>query len=87
MNTIDNNMTRLGGFAGLDMGTIPAAAEQLKETGSDRGLTIGTASPSALDALDEVDPAVEAALTRDDELGDLMGRVFNLPAPPMPDLS
>ena len=29
----------------------------------------------------------ESALTRDDPLGDLVGRAFNLPPPPMPDFS
>lgn len=86
MNTIDNNM-RLAGYTGLDFGTVAAPAEQLKDTSSDTGLSVGTAAPSGLDALNEVDPVVDAALTRTDELGALIDKAFDLAAPPMPQFS
>lgn len=86
MNTIDNNM-RLGGFAGFDLGSI--AEQGRTEASADKadGLTVGTSAASPLDALDEVEPAVDAALVRDDDLGRCMNAVFNLPAPPMPDFT
>ena len=90
MNTINPNATRLGGSAEFDGGTIPVSSEQGDKGGFDQGLTVSTAPLSSLDSLDEVDPMVEAALTRTDELGGLMGQIFNpanYPTPAMPDFA
>ena len=90
MNTINDNPMRLGGYAEFEGGQIPASSETGGTNGFDRGLTVEMAQPSALGDLDEVDPVVEAALTRTDELGGLMGQVFNrsnYPAPAMPDFA
>ena len=43
-----------------------------------------TFAASGLADVDGVTAEIEAALTRDDDLGRLMDRAFNLPAPPMP---
>lgn len=90
MNTINPNSMRLGGYAEFDGGRIPASSEKDGKNDSGRGLTINTTPLSSLDALDEVAPEVEAALTRDDDLGRLMDHLFNpakYPAPPMPDFA
>ena len=75
------------GFYGIqpDKGVETAAATPRAGAGFGPGLTIESASLTALDALDGVDPSVEAALTRDDELGGLMRLVFDRPPPPMPE--
>ena len=86
MNTIDNNM-RLGGYAGFDLGSI--AEQGRTEASADKadGLTVGLAPASSLDDLEAVPAEWDAALTRDDDLGQCMNAVFNLPAPPMPDFT
>ena len=81
---------RLGGYAEFDGGSIPVSSEKGGTSGLDRGLTIEMTPSSALDALDEVDPIVEAALTRTDDLGGLMASIFNpsnYPEPAMPDFA
>lgn len=87
MSTINPDLMRLGGYAGFDMGTSPISSEQGGKPDFDRGLTVNTAPTSVLDSIDEVDAVVEASLTRDDDLGRLMGQIFNpanYPAPAMP---
>ena len=89
-NTINPNSMRLGGYAEFDGSPVPASSEKGGTSGFGGGLTVEMARPSALGALDEVDPMVEAALTRDDELGGLMDRIFNrsnYPEPAMPDFA
>ena len=90
MSTINPDLMRLGGYAEFDGGPISVPVEKDGKDGFDRGLTVEMARPSALGALDEVDPLVEAALTRTDELGGLMGQIFNrtnYPEPAMPDFA
>ena len=89
MSTINPDLMRLGGYAGLDtgMGMSPISSEHGEKPMLDHGLTIETAPTSILDAMEEVDPAVEAALTRNDDLGRIMDQIFNpanYPAPAMP---
>lgn len=89
MSTINPDLMRLGGYAEFDGGPISVSAEKGGTDGFDRGLTIEMRS-SALGDVDEVDPVVEAALTRTDELGGLMSQIFNrsnYPEPAMPDFA
>ena len=61
----------------------PAAANVARTASN---LTIGE-GPAGLASAEPVADVPEAALTRDDDLGKLMEKAFNLPPPPMPNFT
>lgn len=82
---INFNTSRLGASFDPAQQTGPAVSAAKPEALlNDTGLTVGLTAGTGLDALDEVDPAVEAALTREDDMGKFLDGLFDLAAPPMP---
>lgn len=84
-----NNM----GVSREALGQVPSSVEGQKI--EDRGpattrpatTNLTTSRPSTLDAIRDSEPVSEvpdSALSRDDELGNLVNAAFSLPAPPMP---
>lgn len=75
---------------GRDFGTIQLQALAGKaETAAKASSTLGVRT-SEVDVLRQSEPVMdvpESALKRDDELGRLVSRAFNLPPPPMPDFA
>ena len=71
--------------AGASQNAVPATVKQ-----KDSNLQPSNLQSTTLDALQGSEPVAEipdAALSRDDALGKLVGEAFNLPPPPMPDFA
>lgn len=66
--------------SGLDSAATKPSNRPTAESPRHLTITHATATPEELAAAE----IPESALTRDDELGNLIGRAFNLPPPPMP---
>lgn len=82
---INFNTSRLGASFDPALQTGPAvSAGEPEASRNDKGLSVGLAAGTGLDALEELDPAVEAALTRDDDMGRFLDDLFNLAPPPLP---
>ena len=85
-----NNRMTAGIGAGSDMAGVQGADQAKGASDASRtarmtpGVTISRANASP----EEIQAAAipESALRRDDALGNLIGRAFNLPPPPMPSL-
>lgn len=75
---------------GRDFGAIQTQAASGKtEVAAKTASKIGVRT-SELDVLKQSEPVMEvpeSALVRDDDLGVLVGKAFNLPPPPMPDFA
>ena len=69
----------------MDPATLQGApqVEAAKEK-SRPALVITEARTDAISGADVIEDVPEAALRRDDALGQLLSAVFNMPAPPMP---
>ena len=78
-----NRMANFGGFdgvQGLEAGGAAEKAGRLPGAGADP-LTISLSASAPSDGIAEVP---DSAMTRDDDLGRIIGPCFRLPAPPMP---
>ncbi len=85
INLNNNGIGNLGMGQGItDMQGVDAglAAKNAQKAGAAAPLTI----PEAMASPEDVEAAAipESALSRDDDLGKLMDKAFNLPPPPMP---
>ena len=80
------NITRNGfGNVGLEpLGTDYNASSKLQNVQASKPLNIQSATVDALKSSEPVAKVPDEALSRDDELGNLVKAAFNLPAPPMP---
>lgn len=67
----------------LDASQVPRPASGVAQPASHLTITNATASPEDIAAAEIPD----AALSRDDALGRLIGEAFSLPPPPMPDFA
>jgi hypothetical protein len=85
INLNNNGIGNLGMGQGItDMQGVDAglAAKNAQKAGAAAPLTITEAMASPEDV--EAAAIPESALSRDDDLGKLMDKAFNLPPPPMP---
>ena len=85
INLNNNGIGNLGMGQGItDMQGVDAglAAKNAQKAGAAAPLTITEAVASPEDV--EAAAIPESALSRDDDLGKLMDKAFNLPPPPMP---
>ena len=82
INLNNNGIGNLGMGQGItDMQGV-VAAKNAQKAGAAAPLTITEAMASPEDV--EAAAIPESALSRDDDLGKLMDKAFNLPPPPMP---
>ena len=79
---VNNRIPTAGAFETPKIGTPaePAAKPEIPQL---KGLTVSV-KPAEGQSAEPVIDVPDAALTRDDPLGDLMKAAFNLPPPPMP---
>lgn len=84
MNNI--SITTARPYTGVnDLGAADAVRETAVRHSEDHNLNITEGAFQVPGEIGEdVDPAIEASLVRDDALGILISRSFDLPAPPMP---
>ena len=81
MNEINFSASNIANLAALQFGAVEDGAKSDKGLGAKDLLTVTTAAVAPMEGIEEVP---EAALTRDDALGQHVRAAFNLPAPPMP---
>ncbi len=79
---VNNRVPTTGAFEAPKIGT-PAEPLGKQETQPQNGLTVTIRTADVQLAEPTLD-IPDAALTRDDPLGDLVKTAFNLPPPPMP---
>lgn len=81
------NITR-NGFGNIGLGSVNAdfgMAAKPKDVKASKPLNVQSTTADALRNSEPVAEVPEAALSRDDALGNLVKAAFNLPPPAMPD--